>query len=116
LASQLPAPLNLCRTRGDTFPFTLQIKVDDVVLDITGFTIVLTVDTREEPPDATTVVFQVSGIISDGPNGKVTFSLSTPNAATTPGDYFYDVQYTDLSSKIRTVARGTWVVSQDITK
>lgn len=116
MASQLPFALNLCRVRGDTFPFIVTIEVDDVPLDITGFTIVLTVDTREEPPDATTVVFQASGVVTNGPAGQVTFSLTGPQAATTPGDYFYDMQYTDLGSKIRTFAKGTWTVLQDITK
>ena len=116
MASQLPSVLNLCRTRGDTFPFTISIEVDELPLDITGFTIVLTVDTLEDPPNSATQVFQASGVVTNGPLGQVTFSLTTPQAATTPGDYFYDMQYTDLSSKIRTFAKGTWTVIQDITK
>jgi hypothetical protein len=85
-------------------------------LDITGFTVVLTVDELEEPPDNTTQIFQSTGVITDGPGGKVAFTLTDPQAATPPGDYYYDMQYTDLASKIRTFAKGTWQVLQDITK
>jgi hypothetical protein len=56
LANQLPSALSLCRIRGDTFPFTICLEINGAPLDITGFTIVLTVDELEEPPDNTTQI------------------------------------------------------------
>ena len=116
MSSQLPATLDLCRVRGDTFPFTVQIVVDGTPLDITGYTIVMTVDPSSEPPDALGNLFQNTGVVTDGPNGRVTFTLTALQADQTPGEYFHDMQYTDGGGSIRTFAKGAYEVIQDITK
>jgi hypothetical protein len=111
-----PQNLPISRVRGDTFPFTFTLRDSaGTAVNITGNTFLLTVDTREEPTDASTLVFQATGVVSVGTDGKVTFTLTTPQAATTPGDYFYDLQMTS-GSAIRTVAKSTYTVIQDITK
>ena len=116
-ANQQPAELNICRTRGDTFPFTVTISVAGSPLDLTGFgAITMTVDPSDEPVDATNNLFTNTGVISDAVNGEVTFTLSTADADQTPGDYFHDMQYVDAGGFIRTFAKGTYQVLQDITK
>ena len=116
MTANSPDDLDLERVRGDDFPFTLIIKVGGVALNITSFTFLLTVDTRRDPPDTTTQVFQATGVITDGPNGKVTFSLTAPQAATLAGVYYWDLQGTDGAAKKRTYAKGKYTVIQDITK
>lgn len=117
MANQLPATLDICRRRGDTFPFTVSISVAGSALNITGFTgIVMTVDPSEEPADAMNNLFVNTGVISDGPNGEVTFTLSVDDADQTPGEYFFDMEYVDTGGFIRTFAKGAWVVEQDISK
>lgn len=116
MANQLPAELNLCRVRGDTFPFSVTITQAGVAVDITGYTIVMTVDPSEEPADALANLFTNTAVITDGPNGVATFTLSAGDADQTPGDYFHDMQLTDGGGNIRTFARGTYQVIQDITK
>lgn len=104
-----------CRTRGDTFPFTLTLRDSaGAAINITGTTFLLTVDPNAAPVDASGNLFQVSGVIVDGPNGIVSFTLSGPQAATAPGAYFFDVQWT--SATVRTILRGVWEIEQDITK
>ena len=116
MAVQLPTTLNLCRVRGDTFPFTVVLKSGTTAIDITGFAIVMTVDPSDEPTTNTNNLFQASGVVTDGPAGKVTFTLTSGQADQTPGDYFYDMQYTDGAGAIRTFAKGTYQVIQDVTK
>jgi hypothetical protein len=117
LASQLPAELNICRVRGDTFPFTVTISVAGSPLDITGFTgITMTVDPSEEPADALGNLFASTGVITNALAGEVTFTLSVADADQTPGDYFMDMEYTDAGGFIRTFAKGTYQVLQDISK
>lgn len=116
MANQLPATLNLCRTRGDTFPFSITFTQAGVPINITGYTIVLTVDPSEEPADALNNLFTATAVITDGPNGVATFELTPTQADQTPGDYFHDIQATDGGGLIRTAAKGTYQVLQDITK
>lgn len=106
---------NLCRIRGDTNSLVVQLLAGTTPINISGDSFLLTVDPDAEPASSANNLFQVAGAIIDAPNGKVAFTLTTPQAATEPGDYFYDVQWTHGSS-IRTVLKGGWQVKQDITK
>jgi len=108
---------NITRVRGDTFPFAFRVKDSNgTVVPITGYTFKLSVDTREEPDDDTTLLFEIDGVITDGDNGLVQFTLSSLQADQTPGTYYYDVEQIDLASKTRTILKGEWIVVQDVTK
>ena len=104
--------------RGDSYPITLALtdKTSGNPIDLTGCTLLLTVDSLEEPPDDTTALFDIPGVLDADPTtGKVTFTPTSTDTGT-PGSYFYDVQLTDGDGNIRTVVKSTFTVSQDITK
>lgn len=112
-----PVAINITRSRGDTHPFTFIIKDGDgVVIDITSRTYKLTVDPSSEPLDDTGNLFSLDGTVSVGTDGAVEFELSAGEADQTPSTYFFDLEQTDASSKIRTIARGEFTFLQDITK
>lgn len=112
-----PSTVNIEFTRGDTFPFVLEITDgSNNPIDITGYAFLLTVDPSETPSDALNNLFQLTGSTIDATNGKVQFALTGVQADQTPGVYYYDLQQTDPSSSIRTIAKGTWTFIQDITK
>lgn len=113
-----PVEIDLCITRGDTTPWTFTILQSDGVTpeDITGFSYLLTVDPSDEPADALNNLFQLTGTIPVGTDGVVQFSMTAIQADQTPAVYFYDLQQTDGSSLIRTVAKGSFEFKQDITK
>ena len=103
--------------RGDSYPiiFTLKDKVTGLPLDLTGSTFKLTVDTLKDPPDNTTKVFEVAGVLSATPtDGTVSFTPTALNTAIV-GKYYYDVQMT-IGANIRTVVKSTFTISMDITK
>lgn len=110
--------LDICRKRGDTFPFQLNIKDENgVAIDITGDTFLLTVDPSPAPTGSGNNLFQLTGTIINGPGGVVEFQPSAVQADQTPATYFYDVQQTEaVTSDIRTILYGEWQVVQDITK
>jgi len=112
----LPQEVDFKVARGDTTPFTVTITLAGVAQNITGFTYLLTVDPSIDPADATNNLFQLTGTVTDGPNGIVQFTLTTGQADQTPGTYGCDIQQTDGASAIRTVSRGKWIVQQDVTK
>jgi hypothetical protein len=106
-----------CRVRGDTFPFRLTLTANDLPIDITGSTFLFTVNSLSDPPDISTQIFQIAGVIVGAPaNGVVEFTPTTLNADQVPADYYFDVQWTNATLAIRTILKGTWTVEQDITK
>ena len=108
---------NITRKRGDTYAdeLTLTSSSTGLPIDITGYSFLLTVDTRQSPDDETTQVYQVVGTILSGANGRVEFAPSAPQADHV-GDYYYDVQMLDGAGRKRTIVSGKYKYTQDITK
>jgi len=107
--------------RGDSYPIELTVKdkENSTAIDITGYSFLLTMDTLKDPPDDTTKLFEVSGIVDVDQvvnKGKVTFTPTAINTDQSAGAYFYDVQMTDVSGNIRTIAKYNWKMVQDISK
>ncbi len=108
---------NITRKRGDTAAdvFTLTDSAG-AALDITSFSFLLTVGSLEDPPDANSQLYQLTGTILDALNGVVEFVPSAANADQDPETYFYDVQMTDAAARIKTIEKGEYIYEQDITK
>lgn len=105
--------------RGDGYPFELTIlaKGTTTAIDITGYSFKLTVDETKDPEDDSTKLFDVDGVLDGDPTtGKVSFTPTSVNTDLEPDGYFYDVQMTDGSGNIRTIAKAKWKIVQDITK
>lgn len=111
-----PSVIDVERVRGDTYPEIFQVTIDGAAQDITGATFLLTVDPSPSPPDDTTMVFEIVGAIVDALLGKVGFTPSVGQAGTAPATYYYDLQMTESGGAVRTVAKGKWKISQDVTK
>ena len=115
---------DLCFHRGDTFVWERVYKDENGnVVDITGFSFVLTVDSRANPDDASTNIFQATATVPVGTDGRLLFQFSVANwtAYTTaigdpPNFAFYDMQQTDTSADLRTIRFGKFRVKQDKTK
>lgn len=108
----------ITRKRGDTAPDALTV-VDSAGAprDLTGFSFKLTVNSTRNPTDATAQLAQLTGIIDADPTtGRVLFPWSALAADQVPGKYWYDIQQTDASGFILTIAKNKYVFQQDITK
>lgn len=104
--------------RGDSYPITLTLtdKTTKAAIDLTGCSLTMTVDTLSAPPDDTTKVFEVAGVLSATPtDGRATF-VPTSEDTSTVGTLYYDIQLTDADGNVRTVAKDKFTVAQDITK
>lgn len=118
--SRAPANLKQVYTRGDTDPVQFRLTdKDGAAIDITGYTFRLSVDTVENPADTNrptaTEVFAVNGTITDGPNGRFEFPMTTTESNQAPGTYYYDVERTN-GTAVRTIIKSTFQMMQDITK
>jgi archaellin len=112
------AKTNISMYRGDSYPitFTLTDSATGSPIDLTGATLIMSVDTMADPPDDTTLQFEIDGVIDAAPEtGKVSFTPTSTDTATV-GLFYYDVQLTDADGNIRTVAKNTFTITMDITK
>ena len=103
--------------RGDSYDlsFTLTDSTTGLPVSLAGATLKLTVTTIKDPPDATTKLFDVAGVVDADPTtGIVTFKPTTANTAVI-GKYFYDVQLTS-GTDVRTVQKAKFDIVQDNTK
>lgn len=112
-----PLDLDVCVTRGDTVAWTFTVQNSaGVATDITGATFLLTVDPDPAPTTSAANLFQLTGTVTDAPNGVVEFAMSPTQADQVPSVYFFDLQMTDVTGAIRTLAKGKFEFRQDITK
>ena len=105
------------RIRGDTAPdvFAITTASTGEPTNLTGCSFKLTVNSVKNPVDSTTQAYQLVGEIPDPTTGQVLFS-PTEAQADKLGFFYYDVQMTDSYAKIRTLVKGVYCFSQDITK
>jgi hypothetical protein len=83
--------------------FTMTPKVD-----ITGWVLSLTVANAYNNQNKT---FQVTGIITSGPNGEFHFIIPSATLDIAPKTYAYDVFRTSPSRKLLSV--GNFIISED---
>ena len=109
--------------RGDSYPLGIRLKESGGVnyLDITDYTFLLTVDTRQNPDDASTQLFQLVGLVDpdqEANTGCVSFLPSVTNTDQDPATYYYDIQmtYGPGLAYLRTIAKEKFNIVMDITK
>lgn len=103
-----PKTIHIIRQRGDTYGFSFTVGAD-----LTGYTVVVNVDTEEsvEPDDETTRQFQLTTTVTPGASSS-TVAVTAPSevqADLAPATYYYDAIAT-AGAVVRTFARGKWVV------
>lgn len=118
--------LDICRFRGDTKPVKriLTQEGSPSVVDITGFSFLMTVNTAKNPdpvssPVIGSQIFQIVGVLTDPQAGKFQFPYTgspNPGDLLPPATYYYDMQMTDGTGEVSTIAKGRYIIKQDITK
>lgn len=109
--------MKITRYRGDTDPISMTITNNSTgsPANLTGSTVKLTTNTKANPTDSSTVLFQLTGISSDPLTGVVEFMLSDTDADKV-GTFYYDVELTKNDGKKSTIVKGVIEFTQDITK
>ena len=103
--------------RGDSFPIELAIKKCGEAVDLTGASLVLTVNKKRNPTNSpTTQLFYLEGNITDEVNGLVSFTPSQTNTDIYPATYYYDIQLTLSGGHVITISHREFRILQDITK
>jgi hypothetical protein len=120
MADFRPTIEDIYYTKGDTTIIPFQVFEADGTtphaLDGSD-TFEFTVDPSQCPPDDTTKLFSVTGVITDAPNGKVTFSPTTLNTDKTKGKYYYDIEAVFITGPVtQTLMKGAFYLSGEITQ
>ena len=100
-------------TQGDTIDLSFSVKKNNVVYDMSGMTINMTVRTKDIN---NTIIRTLS---SDGTSPAISISTSTLHLVslgfTESGKCSYDIQVEDLSDEILTIVRGDLIVVKEQT-
>ena len=106
----------ISRYRGDTKRIVKRVvDADKNAVDITSWSAVLTVNSEENPADATNQIEEITAtILGAATDGR--FSFVPSGTADVVGTSYYDIQVTDNNGEVDTMEKGEWIVVQDISK
>lgn len=105
-----PASFDIFVYQGDELPWTFTIRNSSgQPVDLTGYTIDLTVDELEDPDGVTTQVFNLNGTVTNASGGVVEFALSSLEAETAVGRYYYKLFVTNALGQLYVGAAGRFI-------
>lgn len=105
--------------RGDTRQINLTFLESDgsTPVNLTGGTVYFTVNSSSDPSDDTGVAFQKTATsFTDATEGEHTFTLTHADTNITPGTYWYDAQFKDVSGNYLSSYRGKFIIQSDVTR
>jgi hypothetical protein len=110
------AKYNLVCDQATTFNFAFQILNDNTPWNLTNYEVVMTVRPFVGASTTTVVASTDNGMISvDGPNGRITVTLSAATtAAIVASRYSYDL-VVDSGSVVTRILEGKFIVTGAVT-
>lgn len=109
--------------RGDTATHLLTFKDENGdAYPLTGLTLTITCNSERNPSAADITAgdaieyWSVTMTAVSASGGTATFALDATQADMTPGTYYFDVEAVDGGALKKTLAKGPFIVEQDINK
>jgi len=103
--------------RGDTWSKTLYFNDEnDANIDITGWTIFLTVKAKADDPDSSAVISKTITTFSNPTAGIAEIELTPIDTNQAIGNYVYDIQVKTNVGEIYTIVEGILTIIKDITQ
>ena len=102
--------------RNNDRALNITVKRENEAVDITGWTIKLTVKPTQNATDGAAIISKTVSSHTDAANGLTTISIdATDTAAVTPGNYYYDILIVDDASKRQNSSTGLFIIEQEVT-
>jgi len=112
-----PGRYNITVYNGTTFQLSPVWKVDNLPVDITGYTASMQV---RQFVDSTSVIVELSTsngkIVINGPLGQINLTLTAAQtAALAAGSYLYDLNITSPGGYVYKILQGSFIVNASVT-
>lgn len=102
--------------RGDSWSRTMYFEDNDgSPIDITGWTIFLTVKAKEDDADVDAVISKTITVFSNPTAGEAVIELTPTDTNQIIESYVFDIQVKTSAGEIYTIIEGILNISQDIT-
>ena len=103
--------------RGDTWSKTMYFENEDGArIDITGWTIFLTVKAKTDDLDAAAIISKTITVFSNPTAGEAEISLTPTDTNQAIASYVYDIQVKTNVGEIYTIVEGILTITKDITQ
>jgi hypothetical protein len=111
----LTATYNLVCPQATTFTFQFQVKTDNTVWNLDGYTGTMTVRPFLGSTTTTLLATTANGkVVTDIPNGRVTITFSATDTNIKAQSYVYDFVF-DTGSEIIRLLEGQFIVTAGVT-
>lgn len=113
-----PGLVNFVCPQGSTFKRTLLYTIDDVPVDLSGYTARLQVREAYYSTDPLlTLATSGSGITISGSSGSIALYVSNTTTAALPaGTHVYDLELINTSLEVDRLIEGNWTVTPEVTR
>lgn len=108
---------NITCYQGATYSETFTIKINDVAVNLTGYTAAMQVRRSHEDTTAILTLTSGSGITLGGAAGTITLTIAYADTEDLiAGQYLYDLEITSSGGTKDRLLQGTFTVSSEITR
>jgi len=112
-----PGRYNITCYQGATFDRTFTVTIDDVPLNLTGYSAAMQVRSTLDASSAAVSLTSGSGITLGGTAGTIGVTIaSTATAALEPEQYVYDLEITSGGGVTDRILMGNFIVSGEVTR
>ena len=103
--------------QGETFDRTVTWKIDDVAVNLTGYTARMQIRKTHRSASSVVSLTQASGLTLGGSAGTIRIVISaTATAALDDGQYVYDLELVSGSGTVTRVLEGTFSLTPEVTR
>lgn len=112
-----PGLVNFICPQGSTFRRTLTYTLDDIPIDLSGYSSRLQVRQAYYSTEPLLSLASGSGITIDGLEGTIDIYISNSDTSDLPpGSHVYDLEIISPSSDVSRLIEGTFIVTPEVTR
>ena len=113
----IPGKYNIVCPQGSTFQQQLTYKIDDAVVDLSGYQAKMQVREKHTSKIALVDISSAAGDIVVGSEGTIDITISsTVTEGIIAKDYLYDLELISPSNIVYRIIEGTFKVTPEVTR
>jgi hypothetical protein len=109
--------LNLTCKQGSTFTRRLTYKINNVIVNLTGYTARMQVRPDHASQNLILNLSVGNGITIDGEHGTVSITVTASTTASIPAStYVYDIELIAPDTTVQRILEGKFIVTPEVTR